>query len=79
MATGTLLRMRPGRHSRIPGLGMMTPGMVFECPVQLNYGDGSPRMATAEDLIDSGLAERVEVKEKIHRPEIQRRVPREKS
>jgi len=73
MGTGTLLRMRQGRHSRIPGLGFIGPGEVFECPAQLNYGSN---LATAKDLIDSGLAEPVETM-KIRRPTVQRRAPRE--
>ena len=51
----TKLRMRPNRHVNIPGIGLLTPGAVFEVPDEWTYHDGTKSSPGA--LVKTGLAE----------------------
>ena len=55
----TLLKMKKGHHQRIPDIGFVGPGEEFECPDEMRFGE---TVSTPEDLVQAGIAERVEKK-----------------
>ena len=49
-----LMKMLPGRHINIPGLGLLFPGIEFECPASFEVGGTH---TSPESLIQAKLAE----------------------